>query len=159
MILPIWWPSVFLFSFLCSFPFSCLIKRDSLADVEALHPWGSTTGIVHLANKGSIRTLHYTIMFPMFIYMCSLRLAGLLNVPSLPPLFPKKRRERSPYAELTRTLLYQKIGGAAATWIMRQQLAETDSPELWACVFTGHVTVAVNQLREAFVYLCPHLSY
>ena len=86
-------------------------------------------GIVHMANKDSLRTLLYIIIFPVFIYMCCLRLVGLLNDPSLPPFFPKKRSESGPYAELTRAQLYQKIGGMSAPWSMRKQFAETDSPK------------------------------
>lgn len=59
-----------------------LTRRDSLTDVEASHPCGSTMGVVHMANKDGFRSLHYTITFPMFIYTCCLRPAGLLDVPS-----------------------------------------------------------------------------
>lgn len=84
-------------------------------------------GIVLMANDGSIRTVHSTVTCTMFIYTCYLRPVGLLDVPSLPPLSPRREGKGGPCAELTRALLYQKVGGAAASGSMRQQFAVSDS--------------------------------
>lgn len=44
-----------------------LTRRDSLTDVEASHPCGSTMGVVHMANKDGFRSLHYTITFHLYM--------------------------------------------------------------------------------------------